>query len=281
MRLLFGFVLCLGIGLAGFAVYMAQDRIGQYQSVVEEQRQKLEENVPLETVFVTTRALSYGELLAEEDVKEALFPVDSIPKGAFQDMAVLFSEDPDETRFVLRRVEAGEVLMDVKVTRPGENAGFASLLEPGMRAFAIKVDVATGVAGFVRPDDRVDVYWSASRNTEFEGGLTKLIATNVQVIAVDQRADKDQANPQIARTVTVAVAPQQVAALTQAQNSGKLTLSLVGTSDNSVAQVVDVDQNTLLGVQAEQVVSVEKTRICTISTRKGVDVIKIPIPCSK
>ena len=45
---------------------------------------------------------------------------------------------------------------------PGQDAGVSSRLSKGMRAFAIRVDVATGVSGFLRPGDRVDVYWSGT-----------------------------------------------------------------------------------------------------------------------
>ena len=51
---------------------------------------------------------------------------------------------------------------EVKVTDPGEEAGVTSQLEPGMRAFALRVDVASGVSGFLRPGDRVDIYWTGS-----------------------------------------------------------------------------------------------------------------------
>ena len=39
MRLVFGLVLVLGIALAGGAMYMAKDRIGQYQAVLKNQHE--------------------------------------------------------------------------------------------------------------------------------------------------------------------------------------------------------------------------------------------------
>jgi pilus assembly protein CpaB len=279
MRFVFGLVLVLGVGLAGFAVFMAQDRISQYQMALEHQRKELAQNVPVQQVFVANRKLAYGEQLTKEDVFLAPFPVTSIPEGAFVAEEDLFPPNEDRPRHVLRTMEKGEALLKVKLTSPGEDAGVASRLRRGMRAFAIRVDVTTGVSGFLRPGDTVDIYWSGT--TGNRQNLTKLIEANVPLIAIDQIADIDRANPTIARTVTVEVTPQQVAALAQAQTTGRLSLSLVGVQDDGVASVTEVDQRKLLGLKEEQVVQVEKERVCTIRTRRGAEVVEIPIACAE
>jgi len=278
MRLLFGLVLVLGVGLAGFAVYMAQDRIGQYRSALAYTKAEARKKVPMTEIYITTRALSYGDVLTEEDVELVPYPEPHAPEGAFFTTEDLFPENTDRPRFVLRRIEEKEPLMAIKVTAPGEDAGVSSRLAKGMRAFAIKVDVSTGVSGFLRPGDRVDVYWSG--NGEGPGGnLTKLIEAGVELIAIDQIADTQRTSATIARTVTVEVSPQQVAALAQAQATGRLSLSLVGTADDTVATATDVDQRALLGIRTEEIVEVAPQRTCSIRTRKGAEVVEIPIPC--
>ena len=147
-----------------------------------------------------------------------------------------------------------------------------------MRAFAIKVDVASGVSGFVQPGDRVDIYWTGSVNG-LDGDLTRLIESTTQVIAVDQQAGASS-GATVARTVTVAASPEQVARLAQAQATGRLALSLVGNADESISGMVEVDSNTLLGIQAQEVVKVEAEKVCTIRNRKGGEVIEIPITCT-
>ena len=127
----------------------------------------------------------------------------------------------------------------------------------------------------------VDIYWTGI--TPDEGGqrqeITKLIQSKIQIVAIDQSADEDRA-PTIARTVTVEVTPRQVAALAQAQSTGRLSLSLVGAADTSDAESVEIDQNQLLGISEETVVEVEEEKVCTIRTRRGSDVVEIPIPCT-
>jgi len=139
------------------------------------------------------------------------------------------------------------------------------------------------VSGFLRPGDRVDVYWTGRNGSRQNGDVTKLIEAGIQLIAIDQSSSADEAQATIARTVTVSVNPQQVAALAQAQSSGRLSLSLVGAEDDTVAEAIEIDQNTLLGIEApepQEVVRQEEARTCSIRTRRGSEVVMIPIPCT-
>lgn len=289
MRLVFGLVLILGIGLAGFAVFMAKNYIQQYQAELAQERANRDPGIDTVDVYVATKPLKYGQKLDMDDVRLTPFPRTSLPEGVFQAEEVLFPEGPATPRLVLRAIERNEAILAVKVTEPGEEAGITSQLGPGMRAFAIKVDVSSGVSGFLRPGDRVDVYWTGQTggtgSPELEGrgsgGVTKLIETNVRLIAVDQVANTDITEAVIARTVTVSATPQQVASLAQAQSTGRLSLSLVGAEDDSVAQAIEVDQRSLLGIEAQVIEAAPAQKeVCTVRTRRGAEVIETPIPCT-
>ncbi|MBE1296274.1 Flp pilus assembly protein CpaB [Phycobacter azelaicus] len=285
MRAVFGLVLIVGVALAGGAVMMAKNYISAYQNELARERANRAEVVPTTDVYVATKQLKYGERLTEEAVRKVRWPEESVPEGAFTSLEELFPpERSDEPRVVLRTMEKDEPLLTVKVSAPGEDAGITSRLARGMRAFAIKVDVASGVSGFLRPGDRVDVYWTGAvrgANVAVQGDVTRLIETNVELIAVDQSAGGDIDGAVIARTVTVAARPEQVAALAQAQSTGKLSLALVGAEDDTVAAMVEVDQRKLLGLSAvEAPVVAQEERVCTIRTRRGAEVVEIPIPCS-
>ncbi len=292
MRAVFGLVLIVGIALAGGAVYLAREFISENKAKLERERLLREqaqanaqhEVVPTVGVLVSTRALRYGEKLTEEDVQVIQWPENAIPEGSFVDMAVLFPETGEKDRFVLRAMEKDEAIMEVKVTRPGESAGLTSRLPKGMRAFTISVDVASGVSGFLRPGDSVDVYWTGSLRGAVEGAngeITRLIQTRIELIAVDQTAGSDLTGATIARTVTVVVTPEQVAALAQAQNTGRLSLALVGVEDETASNSVEVDQRKLLGIKeaAPVPVAVEK-EVCTIRTRRGGETVVTEIPCT-
>ncbi|SEK23995.1 pilus assembly protein CpaB [Roseovarius azorensis] len=288
MRVVFGLVLMFGLGLAGFAVYMAKSYIEGYQAQLEEERKQRAPNIETVDIYVATRALKYGEPLGPEAVRLTAFPKDSLPEGVFTKSEQLFSKGEAVPRTVLRGIETNEAILAVKVTEPGEEAGITSQLKRGERAFAIKVDVTSGVSGFLRPGDRVDVYWTGSvggNNLRTEGNstgeVTKLIDTGVRLIAIDQVANTEMAEAVIARTVTVAASPQQVAALAQAQSTGRLSLSLVGAMDDSVSEEIEIDQHRLLGIAANTVIEQAPTpETCTIRTRRGAEVIVTPIPCT-
>ena len=267
MRLVFMFVLLLGLGLAGFAVYMAQDYIAQNEAQLAKERAARAQIVPTTEVVVTKASIRYGDKLNKEDVRMVRWPVDGVPEGAYTDLAVLFPEG-EPPRTVLRAMEPGEAILGVKVTEPGQDAGVGSKLAPG-------------VSGFLRPGDRVDVYWTGS-NIEESGGtreFTKLIQANIKLIAVDQSADEDKNNPTVARTVTIEATPVQVASLAQAQATGRLQLSLVGAQDDNVAGEIRVDQGTLLGIEEEVVVVQEKERVCTVKNRRGGELVEVRVDC--
>lgn len=284
MRMVFGLVLLVGIALAGGAVYLAKDQIAQYQMANARAQEQLSRVVPTKPVYVATKPLVYGQPLTKDDVKVVNWPQDAIPEGTFSDEAALFPDNTDKDRIVLRPMETSEAIMAIKVTKPGEDAGLTSRLEKGMRAFAIRVDVSSGVSGFLRPGDHVDVYWTGrvgQVGTRQKDEVTKLIQTTVKIIAVDQNANARQGDAAIARTVTVAVNPVQVAGLAQAQATGKLSLSLVGVGDDSISEAIEVDQRSLLGLQTETVkVQADEEKVCTIRTRRGAEVVEIPIPCT-
>ncbi|WP_299043089.1 Flp pilus assembly protein CpaB [uncultured Tateyamaria sp.] len=284
MRMVFGLVLLAGVALAGGAVYMAKNYIGQYQTALAAERAQRDKIVPTVPVYVADRQLKYGETLTEKDVRRIDWPQNALPEGAFTAEKPLFPEGQNEPRVVLRTMEKFEAILAVKVTEPGEEAGLTSRLERGMRAFAIRVDVASGVSGFLRPGDRVDVYWTGRVNQDLggtRGEVTKLIQPAIQLIAIDQNAAGDLDGAIIAQTVTVSVAPDQVAKLAQAQSTGRLSLSLVGAEDDTVAGAIEVDQRALLGIETKEVkVEVEEEKTCSIRTRRGAEVVQIPIPCT-
>lgn len=289
MRTIFGLVLIVGLGLAGLAVYMARNYIADYQNALAHERANSARIIPTTEIYVATRALKYGDVLAQKDVALVQFPTDSLPEGVFTQMDALFPEGEDGARrIILRAIEPREALLAVKMTAPGQSGGITTQLDAGMRAFAIKVDVSSGVSGFLRPGDRVDVYWTGRiRNGEgnFEE-VTKLIGSGVPLIAVDQIADSGSTATTIARTVTVSASPEEVARLAQGQSTGKLSLSLVGATDTTTAEAVEVNQTSLLGLQVAEAApepepEVVEDKICTIRTRRGAEVVEIEIPCRK
>jgi pilus assembly protein CpaB len=276
-------VLIVGMALAGAAVYMIQGYIAQTELALKKERDFNAKAGKLVEVYVFNKALKYGDALKPEDVQLIYWPEKSLPETIFREEAVLFPENAKGPRYIMRNTEAFEPVLASRVTEPGELAGLTAKLQPGMRAFQIEVNVASGVAGFVQPDDFIDIYWTGRPNGA-ESESTRLIESSIQIIAVDNAFNEGQvSSSSSARTVTVAATPEQVARLTQAQSSGRLTMSLVGSGAQVVSESIEVDTDAMLGIQREEVVAApEPDRVCYAKQRKGGELVdtNVVIPCT-
>lgn len=277
MRAVFGLVLVAGVGLAGAAVYMAKGYISKTESALQRELALKAETGGLVEVYVVKKPVNYGEPLTRDDVQKSYLPKNTLPENTFGDIAILFPEDNPEPRYVLRQMEKFEPILAVKVTEPGEQAGLTGELEKGMRAFSIKVEAAD----YLQPGQSVDIYWTGA--TETSGGeITRMIESNMKIIAVDRNGKSATSDGAIQnRTMTVAATPEEVARLAQAQATGQLVMSLVGVGDDTEVGKVEVDTGSMLGItEAAAPVAAPAEQVCTIRTRKGADVVEIPIPCT-
>lgn len=277
-------VLVAGVALAGAAVYMVQQFVGQAQAQLERDKQTLQEIGPLAKVYVVNKPVNYGDPLTPDDVQMIYWPKKALPEGTFSPDAPLFSEDDKQPRYVLRQMETYEPVLAVKVTEQGETAGLTSMLKPGQRAFSIKFSDAGGATRMMQAGNYVDVYWTG---VDVNGSnKTMLIESSVEVIAVDRPPGKGSSTNLAPPTaMTVAASQQQVARLTQAQSSGELSVSLVAKQDQGADSVAEVEVEVgreIFGERAvEQVVEapvVEK--VCTVRKRVGTEVVEDPIPCT-
>lgn len=303
MRAVFALVLVAGMALAGVAVYMAQNYIGQSQAAVARAQALQRETGRLVQVYAVNKAMKFGDPLTRNDVEVLYVQEKFLPAGAYlvpqegetidykpaakdgkaavqTPTGPLFPETAEKPRYVMRSMEPHEILLASRVTEPGQVAGLTGKLEKGMRAFQIKVSSSSGVAGFVMPENHIDVYWTGIGGGSVNGEVTRLIESAIRVIAVDQASSEGEYSGNSARTVTVAATPEQVARLAQAQATGRLSMSLVADSAEQVAGLVEVDGDKLLGIERQEVVQVEAEEQCTIRTRKGAEVVEIPIPCT-
>lgn len=72
--------------------------------------------------------------------------------------------------------------------------------------------------------------------------------------------------------------------LTQAQNSGQLTLALVGAGDLSETGPVTIDNSALTGEQdvvATPAPVIEEARRCFVTQRSGTQSVQVEIECSE
>jgi pilus assembly protein CpaB len=121
----------------------------------------------------------------------------------------------------------------------------AASLKMGMRAVAIKVSAASMVGGFISPGDFVDVILTHKIKITGDDKVivkdtikkyaTETILENIRVLAIDQRAVKDEKGKiKVGRTVTLEVGVSNAEKLALVGQMGKLSLSLRGIGDNEI-----------------------------------------------
>lgn len=286
MRAIFGLVLVVGMGLAGFAVYMVKGYVSNQSVALQRMQAQQQAIVPTVDVLAVNRDVPFGETITIDDITTMKYAKEFLPEGVFLTKEEMFPEGEDVLRSVLVPIAPNEALTMVKVTSPGETAGIAQRLRPGMSAYTIKVDVSTGVSGFLRPGHSVDIYWTGvpgGAGVSRENAATHLIGKAIEIIGVDQSTDTNRSTNQIARTVTVQVTPGDVASLAQAQSDGSLSLALVGAADKS-SRLDGIDAITLpIPVEAPEIIIAGPAPIeesCFINTRRGTETIQVPVQCT-
>ncbi len=278
MRAVFGLVLLIGMGLAGFAVFMVKGYFDDQAAVLERERQRSATAIVTVDVYAPNRALTYGELLTADDVTLIKYARDYLPEGVFQTEEELFPEGVERPRVVTRPMEINEPIMAVKVTEPGASRGITALLDRGMRAFPLADNITRAFAEELRPNDRLDVYWGGTINGR---RITRLIMTGLQVIAVDE-ADANGSGG--GSGVVIQVTPEQFAALASAQDAGSLSLTPVGTGDDTVVESIQTDIQEVLGIEEVIVAEpevIQEEQKCYVSQGFGVNAVQIEIECQE
>lgn len=272
-------ILGVGLALAGFGVYMAQTYVGNTQAAlaaaqVQARNSATTPAIQTVPVAVAMRPLRYGEPIGPGDVRMVDWPAHAVPSGVFGSIEDVVP-DASRPRIALRAMEPLEPVLAVKVSQPGQPAGIAAILTPGMRAFTIRVDQNSGLSGTLRPSDTVDIYWTG-RGAE-GGEITRLLSASVRIIALDENADQDRNFNGVPRSITIEAEAEMIASLAQGQSTGRLSLSLVGLDDTAELRSIQVDGRSLLGMESRATIAPER---CTVRTRRGSEVVLIEIPCT-
>jgi len=125
-------------------------------------------------------------------------------------------------------INQGQPIEDQIIIKSKQYGPMASLLSPDMRAVAIYVDRASGVAGFVFPGDRVDIILTKQERSSSQTQIhSDIILENIKVLALDQSTNRDQQTlAQLAKTITLEVTAEQAKQLAMAQIAGQIQIAL-------------------------------------------------------
>jgi len=221
--------LAVAVVLGLFAVFIANSYISG--------REQKADLTGTTKVAVAAVPLAYGTDITPDKIKFVDYPKASLPPGSFTSAAQLLPEG--KKRFALMTISINEPVLASKISGEGQGASIAALLPEGMRAATVRINDVSGVAGFIQPNDSVDVLITRTPpggNQQF----TDVLLQNVRVIAIDQEAKNSDGTPKLARTATFEVSPIDAQKLALAQEAGNLSLVLrkPGEANNPVVETV-------------------------------------------
>jgi len=229
--------LMLALVFGAVATFMAMGWLkSQSQKVVQ---QKGPEMIP---VVVATKDVPPTVALAGEQLMVRLWPQDTAMAGKFARLEEVVG------RVTAIPLAAGEPVLENKLAPKGVIPGLTALLPPDKRAMTVKVDEASGVAGFLNPDNRVDVLVSVDKGDFNKDPISKVILQNLRVLGTGQRIEKTLGEkPQVVPTVTLEVSPAEGERLALAVREGMISLVLRNQQDDHVISTLGVRTSTLLG----------------------------------
>ena len=209
-----------GLAVAGGSAWLAGDF---FEAKYARANATNERDDGLVTVVVASQNIPFGQIVDATKLETISWPAAALPKGSFTDYAGLLPGAGSQPRRARTPIAQGELMLASKLSDFGEKVTIVQSLGPNSRAIAIKVNAETGVGGFVTPGDRVDILLTQGRDKTLK---TVTILQNIRVIGVDQEANENTDRPEIARTVTVEVSPNDGQKLALAQKAGTLSLTL-------------------------------------------------------
>lgn len=194
---------------------------------------------PLETVDVLVAGsdIALGQSITGSELRWQTWPA-SAANANF----ITRSSKPDAVNQLAGSIArspffAGEPIRESRLIKGSGSGYMAAILPSGMRAVSTDVTPETGAAGFILPNDRVDVILSRrDREAEKAAGVevhsSETILSNVRVLAIDQQIEeKGGQRAVIGKTVTLELTQRQAEILVMSRTQGQLSLALRSLSD--------------------------------------------------
>src|SRR5471030_2676331 len=200
-------------------------------------------SIPTRPVVVAAADLDIGAELRREDIRIIDWPANAVPANAIS--------DPQEVigRGLILPVIENEPFLPMKLASKEAGSGLPPVIPPGLRAVSVRVNEVIGVSGYVLPGTRVDVVATVSPSGQGSDMTSKVILTNVQVLAAGTKIDRetDKNKPMPVSVVTLLVNPEEAERLTLASTEGKIQLALRNPLDKTIPQTPGVQPAALFG----------------------------------
>jgi pilus assembly protein CpaB len=199
--------------------------------------------IPTTKVVVAASDLDIGAELDASDVRVVDWPTSAMPQNAIS--------DPNEVigRGLILPIVQNEPFLPMKLAGKDSGSGLPPAIPPGMRAVSVRVNEVIGVAGYVLPGTHVDVVATVSPTSQQSDTTSKVILTDVQVLAAGTKIERDveKDKPVSVNVVTLLVNPEESERLTLAANQGQIQLALRNPLDRAIPVTHGVKTAGLIG----------------------------------
>lgn len=234
--------LVIAVFFGFIAAYGIYNFLGQQQKATDSLRAANQD------IVVAGQDIAPGTTITEELVKKGVvkimpWPKNSIPAGAYPTTQQLLNK----TNRV--KILANEPILESRLA--GEGAGLTVRLEAGKRALALSVNEIVGVSGFIVPDDRVDIILTTTPvGAQQDAKVSKIVLQNKRVLSVAQSTEQKDGKPQLARSITLELTPEETEKLTLASSEGQIVLALRGLGDEAETKTIGSNKRDLLSLAA-------------------------------
>jgi pilus assembly protein CpaB len=199
-----------------------------YRIIKEGSKPKILEPPKTSVVFAKT-SIPARAVVTTEQLEVRLIPSEAAGRDSarkLQDVAGFTTKS---------EIMQGEQVNLNRLFRKGENIGLSFIIPKGMRAITIPVNEVLGVAGFIKPGEKVDLI-EILHPKENGASIAWTLLQDIEVLAVSQdmgypNQDKSASNPQTAEakigtSVTLAVTPIQAQKIVLVAEKGIIHLAL-------------------------------------------------------
>lgn len=176
-------------------------------------------------VVVAVTEIAEGRRIDRTAVAVALWPVPTIPAGAYS------SVDSVLNRVARINVFKGEAIVPGRLAPEGTGAGLEVRITPGKRAYSIRINDVSRIAGMIQPNSRVDVLLATGDPVDPRGA--KPFVTDVRVLAIGSYVQRGRdGRPINSHVVTLELTPEEIEMVAAVATQGTLSLAVPGRTDS-------------------------------------------------
>ena len=141
-------------------------------------------------VLVASKDVAAGIVLQPSDLEWRMWTPAALSPNFIQEAQDAKAVETYTGAVARQALVAGEPIVAERVVKPGAQGFMAAIIKPGLRAVAIKISADSAVAGFILPNDRVDVMLTRKiqvngpDNSTGEQARSDIILQDVRVLAI-------------------------------------------------------------------------------------------------